>query len=371
MSETTARERTDQREIERRSAERTRKEQERANTQLENELCPELEPQPLPEPSSQANRHETVLATMTELRWRHAHWWDKRERILSYLRLGWIGRTTTERFANCGAMATVEWSDVLAKHRVRAILCKSRHCEPCMRQKAGRIAGNLKEKMRTCPPGSFRFITLTLRHDTDTPLKAQLVKLIKNFRALRARPIWKKTQVGGAFTIEVKRTKNGWHAHLHVISQGKWCDRDQLRNAWESVTGDSFNADIRRIADADVLAGYVVKYVTKSTSDEVWQSEATAKEYILAIKGVRTCATLGTWRGLKLTEPKPQTDDWKEVGVLHDLLTEGTREQPWAQAIILSLRPPEANTEHKPRTARRKPNHPTPRGQKPTIAPRH
>lgn len=291
------------------------------------------------------------FATPQELKWRHQTWWERREKVLSYLRDGWLGMRHYERFANCGAMATVQYSNTLAKHRVSAVLCKSRHCEPCMRQKAGRIAGNLKDKMKACPPGSFRFITLTLRHDQLTPLKEQLTRLIKHFRALRARPVWKKTQRGGAFTIEVKHNATGWHAHLHVITEGKWCDRDTLRNEWEKITGDSFQADIRRIPDADALAGYVVKYVTKSTSPEVWDNACFAKEYMLAVKGLRTCASLGTWRGLKLTQPRPHTDDWQHVGTLHDIVNDAQAGKPWAEAVILSLRPPTEHTEH--RTHRR------------------
>jgi hypothetical protein len=290
---------------------------------------------------------DVPIATPSELKWRHQHWWKRRSRIAEYLSLGWIGRRIYDRFSNCGAMATVQWSAIAQRHRVSAILCKTRHCEPCMRQKAGRIAGNLKEKLKSCPPGSFRFITLTLRHDHLTRLDDQLRRLIKHFRALRARPIWKLTQRGGCFTVEVKYSAGGWHAHLHVISEGSWCDRESLRDAWSQITGDSFQADIRRIPDADALAGYVVKYITKSTSETVWDNIATAKEYLLAIKGTRTCATLGTWRGLKLTKPTHVVEDWQHVATLHDVLDSAKANQPWATAIVLSVRPPSEHTEHK------------------------
>lgn len=292
-------------------------------------------------------RYCVPIATDRELWWRHQHWWKTREKVSVYLEAGVLGHKLWERFKNCGAMATVEWSQEAQRHRVSAVLCKSRHCEPCMRQKAGRIAGNLKEKMKACPPGSFRFITLTLRHDNATELKAQLTRLIKHFRTLRSKPVWKKSQVGGAFTIEVKWSESGWHAHLHVIAQGKWMCRDKLRDEWNAITGDSFQADIRRIPSADALAGYVVKYVTKSTSPAVWDNAAIAKEYLLAVKGLRTCSTLGSWRGLALTKPRQTITDWKHIATLHDVVEQANNKQHWATAIVLSLRPPHEKTDDK------------------------
>lgn len=297
--------------------------------------------------SGEGRHFETPQATPSELKWRHQHWWNTREKIRNHLRTGVLGMGLYDRFSNCGAMASVQWSKQNQTHRVSAVLCKSRHCEPCMRQKAGRIAGNLKEKMRKCPPGSFRFLTLTLRHDRDTRLKPQIARILKHFRALRALPVWKKTQRGGAFTLEIKHTPNGWHPHLHVIAEGNWMSRDALRDAWIKITGDSFQADIRRIPDADALAGYVVKYVTKSTSKEVWDNDAIAKEYLEGVKGTRTCATLGSWRGLKLTEPKIKVDDWEHVASLAQVMQDAKDRQPYALAIILSLRPPTEHTEHK------------------------
>jgi hypothetical protein len=52
-----------------------------------------------------------------------------------------------ERFDACGSECTIEYSQELQKHRIRANYCKSRHCEPCARAKANLIARNLRTEL--------------------------------------------------------------------------------------------------------------------------------------------------------------------------------------------------------------------------------
>jgi hypothetical protein len=162
---------------------------------------------------------EVPVATKRELNFRHGHWWQRRDRIVTHLGNAGTPWHTLERVKNCGANCRVQWSEQKQKRRLRASYCRCRHCEPCMRAKANLIARNLADRLGKHTRQRFRFITLTLAH-TDAPLADQLRRLVKCFRKLRDSKLWKRSQAGGCFTVEVKHTGDAWHPHLHVIDEG-------------------------------------------------------------------------------------------------------------------------------------------------------
>jgi hypothetical protein len=262
---------------------------------------------------------EIPIASRRELNFRHGHWSTRREKIIAHMVAAGTPWHTMERVKNCGANCRVQWSEQKQKRRLRASYCRCRHCEPCMRAKANLMARNLADRLKGGDPRRFRFITLTLAH-TDTPLADQLRRLVKCFKVLRASRAWKNTQAGGCFTIEVKWTGDHWHPHLHVIGEGRYLDQRTLSDLWRKVTGDSFVIDIRRIDSGKDAAHYVTKYVTKGCSPNVWESNDLAQEWITASKGVRTCATYGTWRGFRLMHVTDTATDWRDEMSLDDLL---------------------------------------------------
>jgi hypothetical protein len=252
-------------------------------------------------------------------RWfRHHNWKDKRVRVRQALADADSSINSMNAFDNCGSDCQVEWSDIHQRYRVCACYCHNRHCEPCMKAKSALITSNLRAIMAKEEKKQHRFITLTLRHN-DEPLKRQIKRLYSCYKTLRSKPEWKASQKGGAATLEIKWIPGTrkWHPHLHIISQGTYLSTYWLSQIWKDITGDSHMVDIRLIsADKDV-AYYVGKYVTKGTNAAVWEDPAVAAEWVKAVKGVRMCATFGTWRGYKLlAREKEKPGEWKTLGSL-------------------------------------------------------
>ena len=271
-----------------------------------------------------------------ETTFRHAGWKDRREKVRAALARTHARPQILERFDACGSDARVEWSEEQKKHRIRANYCHHRHCQPCAKAKANNIARNLKSRIENNTRPTFRFITLTQKK-SDQPLEQQIAKLYANFKKLRSTRLWKSTQIGGAFILEVKRNGDHWHAHLHVIAEGNFIRVHELSDQWLAVTGESFVVDVRIINSATGAAHYVTKYLAKSADAEVWNNDAAADEWITASKSVRSCATYGTWRGFRLNEITPDTGDWTPIGSLVTVIARSRAGDPSACAILKSL----------------------------------
>lgn len=296
-----------------------------------------------PEQRAYANFYTrcTEPAHPAETKFRHSHWQGKRAKVRKYLISVGINTFALDAFDECGSACQVQWSDTANKYRLAANYCHSRHCEPCMRAKANRQAANLEKRLKQEPEGRYRFITLTLRHSA-TPLVDQLKRLNTCFKALRKTAMWKTSQRGGAYTVEVKyeHVKAMWHPHLHIISEGGYLDQADLSKTWLAITGDSKIVDIRALKSAHDAAHYVSKYVTKGTSNNVWDRVDAAQEWITATKGLRTCATFGTWRGYKLLAIDKSITDWTPVCSLRGLMERVAAREEHAMRLFLILRPP-------------------------------
>ena len=107
--------------------------------------------------------------------------------------------------------------------------------------------------------------------------------------------------------------------------------------------------DIRQLDSAKDAAHYVAKYVTKGTNAEVWHTQSAAQEWILAMKGVRTVLTYGTWRGYKLLQVKEEAKDWTPITSMIELCAACDRHEEWAIALMLQLDEKRlAREKHKP-----------------------
>jgi hypothetical protein len=280
---------------------------------------------------------ETI--TEDEEWFRHHNWQGKRQKVRQALVDAGTSQSAVFNFDQCGAECTVEWNATEKRYRCRGCYCHSRHCEPCMRAKSSLITTNLRKIMGKDTKPVHRFITLTLRN-TDAPLKQEIKRLYAAYKQLRARPEWKSSQKGGAATLEVKynNATKKWHPHLHIISEGDYLSTYWLSQTWRDITGDSHVVDVRKIsADKDV-AYYVGKYVTKGTNAEVWETPEVAAEWVKAIKGVRMCATFGTWRGYKLLErPKDEPGAWKPIATLGSIVRQAQAGSQWALDLLVHL----------------------------------
>jgi hypothetical protein len=305
------------------------------------ELYPELAAKPnveKPDTPKKKFSFHVPKAAECEATFRHSGWKAKRDVVYRALKSAGSNAFALDRFAQCGSGCVVEYSPSLKKERLKACYCHSRHCEPCMRAKANKMAANLRNRLKLEPDGRYRFVTLTLRH-TATPLIDQIDRLYAAFKKLRKSRYWSETQRGGAAALEVKWEPKArrWHPHLHVISEGEFLHKDALCNAWHRATGDSYIADIRRLDSAADAAHYVSKYVTKGCNSDVWQDLSVAQEWILSTKGVRMATTYGTWRGYRLLQSAESADDWRETCTLVELYAAINKGEEWAIGMLCRL----------------------------------
>jgi hypothetical protein len=190
-------------------------------------------------------------------------------------------------------------------------------------------------------------LTLTLKH-TQARLRPTLKRLLTAFRDLRRLTTWKKHVHAAAWVLEIKIGNDGlWHPHIHCLMHATYIDQAWLSQAWLAATGDSNIVHIERINFADG-SRYISKYVTKPIDNSVWRSEDALQEFITATRGLRRCATLGKWRGCKLSQPAEDPDvydttdsncpkNWQVLCTVQDLIIEMRRGDELAQRIFLDL----------------------------------
>lgn len=286
-----------------------------------------------------SGRRHAAPIDQNEEWFRHKNWAEKRIKVAAALAAAGASVNTLDAFQNCGSEAIVEFCEAEGRYRLRGNYCHNRHCEVCMRSKANLLAANLRAKLEENKTAHYRFITLTLLH-SNLPLAAQIKKLYEGFKKLRTTKCWKGSQRGGAAILEIKwNAKTGkWHPHLHVISEGSYLQKEELSAAWLHSTKDSYIVDIRHLDKAKDVAFYVGKYVTKGTNAEVWEDSEVAAEYVTATKGVRSCATFGSWRGFRLLAKPTSTAEWRPIMRLSTLVARARAGDVQAAELLEVLR---------------------------------
>lgn len=246
---------------------------------------------PLPDPVHERQRK------------RHHCWTAERTRVYAALAAANAAPSALESFANCGADAfLLRQKADQTQYKFGLNTCRSRWCQPCQRERAAVIQGNLQPLLAS---GELRFVTLTLRSGAE-PLKLTLDRLYAAFKKLRASPLWKRTVTAGAAFTELhhRPEQRRWHVHLHVLVRGIWIPQRELSQVWESCTNGSSIVDIRYVRSADAAAGYVCKYVSKPGGCLHTQDDATLTEAVRALRGRRMLLTFGDWRTAKLSKDR-------------------------------------------------------------------
>lgn len=282
--------------------------------------------------------YEPPAADPIETKFRHQHWEAKRKLVRSALVACGYGTTALQCFDNCGAECYVFHNAAEGKYKLVGCYCKNRHCEPCMKARANLLAANLQDRLEDHDQYQYRFITLTLKH-TDTPLREQIDKLYASFKKLRASKLWKRSQKGGCAILEVKWSPDTgeWHPHLHLICEGEHIRSDLLSAEWYAATGNSYVVDVKLLKTDRDAAHYLSKYVSKGTNDAVWCNEGAAQEWVCAMRGTRTAATFGTWRGFALMKKPGESPGWKRIGSLCGITRAANEGQAWAIHMLNSI----------------------------------
>lgn len=231
---------------------------------------------------------------------RHQYWQADRSRVYAALAAANAAPSALESFAHCGADAFLLRSRTdPRRHKFGLNTCRCRWCQPCQRERAAVIRGNLKALLAS---GDLRFVTLTLRSG-DEPLAQTLDRLYSAFKKLRGSTLWKeKVNAGAAFTeLHHRPEQHRWHVHLHILTRGHWLPQAALSAEWLRCTGDSRIVDIRFVRNADNAAEYVSKYVSKPGGCLHTQDNDTLATAMKALRGRRMLLTFGEWRTAKLS----------------------------------------------------------------------
>lgn len=267
---------------------------------------------------------------------RHSSWQHFRIRVASALLRVYGCCSTVDSFCHCGEnMMVLKSTSDPTCYKVVATSCRSRWCKPCFAARGTLLRTRLAARLDDRP---VRFVTLTLRA-SDECLKSVIDRLYKSFRALRQRPLWKNRVFGGAAFLEVKRgeSSGAWHAHIHMLTQGRYLPQADLSREWLSITGDSPVVDIRLVKDRRTVLHYVTKYAVKSNGLDHESGEDDLCEIIDALKGRRTIITFGTWKAYALLHAE-KTDEWELVGWLGEVELAANRGDEESESIIAAWR---------------------------------
>lgn len=267
---------------------------------------------------------------------RHSGWTSRRNCVQRALETLDASESRSQRFDSCGSRAWVlESVDEPGVFRISCDRCRDRFCQPCALQRARHIA--------TCV-GDFakgkelRLITLTLRK-TGNNISEDVNRIYAGFTRLRRRVLWSKSQRGGVYFIEIKRRRNddGWHTHIHVLSEGRYINKKKLSDAWLDITGDSMIVDVKWCDSGEDAARYVAKYAGKGVHGSCYHDPEILSEAIVAIKGRRLVGKWGTWRSLAFDTDVPP-GEWVGVDSLRRLIDRSLRRDPVAIGILAQLK---------------------------------
>lgn len=244
----------------------------------------------------------------------HSGWATNRGKLRAALVRTNQSPSRVQRFDYCGRDASIYVQydgGKMVDAQVRGSCCRDRMCLVCGRKRSQRWAGVVRTVFQPKKPPLF--ITLTLGGNSNEPLAEKLNRLISGFRALRQTPIWKQKVFGGIAFLEVKRTRERWHPHLHILADGRYIESGWLSQVWHAITGDSFIVDVRRVQNLRECLNYVSKYASKPIDRSLFTSEDLLCEAILALKGRRLIVSFGKFYGEKLTLSEAEEFDETEI----------------------------------------------------------
>lgn len=249
---------------------------------------------------------------------RHSHWRPRRQKIYDALTDAHVSWRRRMAFAECGSSWWV-MQNTTDDHKFKCTpdFCHDRFCAPCAQARAAVIRTNLANYVTDHP---HRFITLTVR-SLDESLQVLLDRLLSSFRRLRRSALWRDRVLGGAAFIELTCNPGtgSWHPHLHLIVEGRYMAKCDLRQAWLVASGDSHIVDIRLIREPRDVIRYVAQYATKALPTPVLDNPDLLLEAVLALEGRKLAYTFGTWHKWPLLA-KPTDGEWKTYCHLNDLL---------------------------------------------------
>lgn len=172
------------------------------------------------------------------------------------------------------------------------VSCGNRFCDVCspgrrhtVRKKIDYVVSKVERKRGYM----FKFLTFTIPNRSD--LDVMIKDLIRSFRRLRQRALWRNKVLGGVYVVEITGRPGNWHAHIHVVIYALFMKWKLFHRLWMKVSlGRGFYILNLNPTDA---GRYITKYLTKRPEipSQVYREIATA------IKGYRLFHPFGDWHG--------------------------------------------------------------------------
>lgn len=175
--------------------------------------------------------------------------------------------------------------------------CGSRLCIYCRTKSVNRTLnrkGLLGKRLN-----NLKLLTLTIKSE-DMLSNSNVVKIRDYFRKLIRRSFWKKAVTGGIYCIEVTKTKNGFHYHIHVVYSGKFMHWAIIRQHWYDITKGSYIIHVKKATDAKGSMNYLAKYISKVESGQIGLDQ-----YEMAFKGIKLLQYFGSWYKLTTVKLSP------------------------------------------------------------------
>lgn len=172
----------------------------------------------------------------------------------------------------------------------REAACKRRWCAVCSR----RIAAAWTKKVYAIIKTMKHPKMLTLTMPRRPYLKPALTEIREAWKRFRRMEKIKRRLLGGTYHVEIVDKPDGWHVHMHVLSDGPFLPVAILWDCWAKALGvPHANADIRAVSGRKGAAE-VAKYVAKPQK-LLQLAPDRLEEYIRAVAGTRLVSTFGAY----------------------------------------------------------------------------
>lgn len=178
------------------------------------------------------------------------------------------------------------------------IYCKNRFCPFCSAGRTAKIRERLKLFLRSLqhsPGYSIKFLTLTIPPQGSPSETARV--LVRSFRRLRSRGLWRDNVSGGAFVLEATARPAGFHVHIHAVIDAQYVDWNDLLRVWMSVSPGR-GVHIKRIPHGAAV-NYLTKYLVKSDLPVEYQQDLSDE-----LRDFRLFQLFGSWHNSLPPSPK-------------------------------------------------------------------
>ena len=169
--------------------------------------------------------------------------------------------------------ATLCCSSVLEQNgnKLRSRFCNNRWCNICNRIRTAKLIKGYGAAIDSMIDP--RFVTLTVPNVPATELRAEIRRMISEFRKIQElRRKHKKPLIRGIRKLEVTYNPDlqNFHPHFHFIVEGE-AAADELIEAWldRNTTADKRGQDQREAKNPIELFKYFAKLTSKSKSDTI------------------------------------------------------------------------------------------------------